>query len=206
VRDAGGGVASIVEQADATTDQEAIREINAGMYVFDVATMRRDLASVSPDNAQGEYYLPDLVAMATRRGDSVAAVEAAADRVAGVNTHGQLAEAAAVLRTRMNEYWMAAGVRMIDPTAVYLDADVVLEPGAVLYPGVHLEGGTQVAAGAVLGPDTYVFGSTVGEGARVWYSVVRESEIGEGCQVGPYASSVRERCCAGRPRRARSSR
>jgi bifunctional UDP-N-acetylglucosamine pyrophosphorylase / glucosamine-1-phosphate N-acetyltransferase len=188
VRDAGGGVASIVEQADATTDQEAIREINAGMYVFDVATMRRDLASVSPDNAQGEYYLPDLVAMATRRGDSVAAVEAAADRVAGVNTHGQLAEAAAVLRTRMNEYWMAAGVRMIDPTAVYLDADVVLEPGAVLYPGVHLEGGTQVAAGAVLGPDTYVFGSTVGEGARVWYSVVRESEIGEGCQVGPYAS------------------
>lgn len=188
VRGETGSVVGIVEQADASAGQEAITEVNAGMYVFDAAAMAHDLGRVTSDNAQGEYYLPDLVAIATSRHDMVLAIPAPADRVAGVNTHTHLAAAAAVLRSRLAERWMAAGVRMIDPTSVYLDADVRLEPGVVLYPGVHLESGTVVEEGAVVGPDVFAAASSIGSGARVWYSVLRGADVGEGCQVGPYAS------------------
>jgi bifunctional UDP-N-acetylglucosamine pyrophosphorylase/glucosamine-1-phosphate N-acetyltransferase len=188
LRSESGSVVGIVEQADATSAQATIREINAGMYLFDAVTMRRDLDVVSPENAQGEYYLPDLVAIATTRGDRVVAVTAPFDRVEGVNTHAHLADAARVLRRRLASTWMEAGVQMIDPDAVYLDAGVRLEPGVVLYPGVHLEGSTTVAAGAVIGPDTFVADSRIGPSARVWYSVIRSADIGEDCQVGPYAS------------------
>jgi bifunctional UDP-N-acetylglucosamine pyrophosphorylase / glucosamine-1-phosphate N-acetyltransferase len=188
VRDDTGAVVGIVEQADCDETQLAIQEINAGMYVFDAGTMQRDLAGLRPDNAQGEFYLTDLVAMATGRGDAIAAVRAAPEHVSGVNTHSHLAAAATVLRRRLATRWMDAGVRMIDPSSVYIDADVVLEPGVVLYPGVFLEAGTTVAADAVLGPDVFVSASAIGAGTRVWFSVVRGSEVGEGCEVGPYAS------------------
>ncbi len=188
VRDTAGAVIAVVEQPDADAIQAKIDEINAGVYVFDAGSMRRDLQLMSPDNAQGEYYLPDLVAMATKRRDAVMAVPADATTVSGVNTHAQLAEAAAVLRRRIAERMMEAGVRIIDPSMVYLDADVRVEPGAVLYPGVHLEAGTVVAADAVVGPDVFASRSTIGAGSRVWYSVIRETEIGEACEVGPYAS------------------
>jgi bifunctional UDP-N-acetylglucosamine pyrophosphorylase/glucosamine-1-phosphate N-acetyltransferase len=188
VRDGSGKVTGIVEQADADAVHSRIDEINSGMYVFDAETMRSDLAAVTPDNAQGEYYLTDLVAIATRRGDTVVALPASPDHVAGVNTHVHLATAGRALQMRIAEHWMAAGVRVIDPAAVYLDADVRIEPGAVLYPGVHLEAGTVVEAGAVVGPDVFASASTIRRGARVWYSVVRGAEIGEECEVGPYAS------------------
>jgi bifunctional UDP-N-acetylglucosamine pyrophosphorylase/glucosamine-1-phosphate N-acetyltransferase len=188
VRDGSGKVTGIVEQADADAVHSRIDEINSGMYVFDAETMRSDLAAVTPDNAQGEYYLTDLVAIATRRGDTVVALPASPDHVAGVNTHVHLATAGRALQMRIAEHWMAAGVRVIDPAAVYLDADVRIEPGAVLYPGVHLEVGTVVEAGAVVGPDVFASASTIRRGARVWYSVVRGAEIGEECEVGPYAS------------------
>lgn len=188
LRDEQGAMVGIVEQADATPAQAAIHEINAGMYVFDAVAMTRDLAVVTTENAQGEYYLPDLVAIATVRGDRVEAIPSEADRLSGVNTHSQLAQAARVLRGRLTELWMAAGVRMVDPASVYIDADVQIASGVVLYPGVHLEAGTVVGSDAVVGPDVFVSESTIGAGSRVWYSVVRGSEIGEGCQVGPYAS------------------
>lgn len=188
VRDDTGAVAGIVEQADASIHEESISEINAGMYVFDAVSMGRDLGLISTDNAQGEYYLPDLVAIATKRRDTVIAVSAHPDRVSGVNTHSHLAAAGVTLRSRLAEQWMELGVRIIDPTAVYIDAGVRLEPGAVLYPGVHLEGSTSVASDAVIGPDVFVSDSTIGPGARVWYSVLRGAEVGSRCQIGPYAS------------------
>ncbi|MDX1448272.1 MAG: bifunctional UDP-N-acetylglucosamine diphosphorylase/glucosamine-1-phosphate N-acetyltransferase GlmU, partial [Acidimicrobiia bacterium] len=183
-----GQVTGVVEQADASSDELAIDEVNAGMYVFDAATMRADLESVSPDNAQGEYYLPDLVAVAAKRGDRLVALPAPADRVAGVNTHLHLAAAARTLRARIAERWMEAGVRLIDPSSTYIDADVELARGVVIYPGVYLEAGTRVEAGAVVGPDVFASGSVIGADSRVWYSVLRQAEVGPDCQVGPYAS------------------
>lgn len=188
VRDDTGAVVGIVEQADASASQRSITEINAGMYVFDAARMRTDVAQIRPENAQGEYYLPDLVAAAAARGDRVIAVPAPSDRVAGVNTHTHLATAAAVLRGRIAERWMEAGVRIVDPATTYIDADVELEPGVVLYPGVHLEAGSRVEATAMVGPDAFVSSSVIGAGSRVWYSVLRDAEVGPDCQVGPYAS------------------
>ena len=188
IRNDGGGVSAIVEQADATPAQLAIGEINAGMYVFDAVAMRRGLETISPENAQGEYYLPDLVAYSAGRGDTVLAVRTEPDQVSGVNTHSHLASAARVLRTRLVEGWMQSGVRMIDPSTVYLDADVRIGPGALIYPGVHLESGTVVEAGAMVGPDVFASAAVIGRGSRVWYSVLRGAEVGEGCEVGPYAS------------------
>lgn len=188
LRDGEGSVIEVVEEADATDTQRAVTEINAGMYVFDASVLRRDLAAITPDNAQGEYYLPDLVAAAARRGDRLVAMTAPADRVAGVNNHVHLAEAANVLRTRIAHRWMEAGVRIVDPSAVYIDADVELAPGIVLYPGVHVEAGSRIESGAVVGPDTFVSDSVIGSGSRVWYSVLRGAEVGPDCQVGPYAS------------------
>lgn len=188
VRGANDQVDAIVEQADATKEQESITEINAGMYVFDAVAMRQGLETITPENAQGEYYLPDLVAYSARRGDTVLAVPAAPDQVSGVNTHVHLAAAAGVLRSRLVTRWLEAGVRMTDPTAVYLDADVRLEPGALLHPNVHLEQGTVVQSDAVVGPDVFAAGSVIGRGSHVWYSVLREAEIGEECEVGPFAS------------------
>ena len=188
VRGAANAVTGVVEQADATPEQVAIREVNAGMYLFNAETMKSDLASVTTDNAQGEYYLPDLVAVSTARGDRVVAVSAGADRVSGVNTHAHLAAAAGVIRRRIAERWMEAGVRLIDPDTTYIDDDVELAPGVVLYPGVHLEAGSRVETNVVLGPDTFVSSSVIGSGSRVWYSVLRGAEVGADCQVGPYAS------------------
>jgi bifunctional UDP-N-acetylglucosamine pyrophosphorylase / glucosamine-1-phosphate N-acetyltransferase len=188
IRNDGGNVAAIVEQADASATEREIGEINAGMYVFDAVAMQRGLETITSENAQGEYYLPDLVAYSAARGETVLAVRAGPDQVSGVNTHSHLASAAAVLRTRLAEHWMQSGVRMIDPSTVYLDADVRIEPGALIYPGVHLESGTVIESGAVVGPDVFASAAVIGAGARVWYSVLRGAEVGEGCEVGPYAS------------------
>jgi bifunctional UDP-N-acetylglucosamine pyrophosphorylase/glucosamine-1-phosphate N-acetyltransferase len=106
----------------------------------------------------------------------------------GINSHAQLAAVGAAVRERINQAWMTAGVWMLDPSRVYVDASVSIEAGACLYPEVHLEGLTTVAAGAVVGPQVFAVDSVVGPGARVWYSVLREAAVGAGAQVGPFAS------------------
>ena len=188
IRKDGGNVAAIVEQTDASANELTIGEINAGMYVFDATAMRRGLETITPENAQGEYYLPDLVAYSAGRGETVLAVRARPDQVSGVNTHSHLASAAAVLRSRLIEHWMQSGVRVVDPSTVYLDADVRIEPGALIHPGVHLEAGTVIGAGAVVGPEVFASSSSVEAGAKVWFSVLRDAIVGENCEVGPYAS------------------
>jgi bifunctional UDP-N-acetylglucosamine pyrophosphorylase/glucosamine-1-phosphate N-acetyltransferase len=108
--------------------------------------------------------------------------------VSGVNSQDQLANADAELRRRINRNWQQQGVWMQDPDRVYIEDSVELAPGVRLYPGVHLEGRTRVAEGAVIGPDAFIIDSTIGSGARIWYSVLRSAQVGEGAEVGPYAS------------------
>lgn len=188
VRREDGSVTGIVEEGDADAATRAIREVNAGMYVFRAGDLARDLSELTTDNAQAELYLTDVVGIAAARGRLVIAEPADPDVVAGVNDHAQLAAAASTHRRRMVERWMAEGVRMIDPDRVYLDHDVTLAPGVTLYPNVILEAGTSVEEGATVGPDVYAAASQIGPGARVWYAVVRSSVVGEACTVGPYAS------------------
>jgi bifunctional UDP-N-acetylglucosamine pyrophosphorylase/glucosamine-1-phosphate N-acetyltransferase len=106
----------------------------------------------------------------------------------GINSQDQLAEARRTLQQRTNQRLMESGVWMLDPDRTYVDDTVRVDPGARLYPGVHLEGDTHIGKDAQVGPDVFIQDSTVGEGAKVWYSVIRSSVVGEKCEVGPYAS------------------
>ena len=187
-RDASGAVAAIIEEADASDDEKTITEVSSGVFAFDGAVLGDLLAALEPDNAQDEYYLPDVIARLAGDGRPPAAVRMAAEELTGVNSHEQLAAAGRLMRERINRHWMAAGVAMIDPDRVYIDAGVVLEPGAMLYPGTHLEGATAIGAGARIGPDTFVRDSVIGSGSHVWYSVLRNARVAERVEVGPYAS------------------
>ena len=185
---AAGKVTGIVEHRDATPEQRLITEVAVSTYAFDGAALAAALGGLGRGNEQGEYYLTDAVAALAAGGEIVGVPVADPAEVQGVNSHAQLAAVAADMRRRLNASWMAAGVEMVDPERVYLDAGVTLEAGACLYPGVHLEGTTTVAAGAVVGPDVFAVDSAIGPGARVWYAVLRGAEVGEGAQVGPFAS------------------
>ena len=188
LRDGWDRVQRIVEHADTTTREREINEINGGVYMFDGEFILDAIGHVERNNAQGEYYLPDVVAILNAEGHGISAYRTDAEELAGVNTQDQLAAVAATMRCRINQAWMRRGVWMQDPTRVYVDATVSLEAGVRLYPGVHLEGETSVRSGAEIGPDAYISDSRVGPGARVWYSVVRGATLGADVEVGPYAS------------------
>jgi bifunctional UDP-N-acetylglucosamine pyrophosphorylase/glucosamine-1-phosphate N-acetyltransferase len=183
-----GEVAGIVEERDADPEQRLIDEVAVSTYAFDGRCLADALTQIGRVNDQGEYYLPDVIGLLSARGPVLSVSTDDPTEVTGVNSHEQLAAAAEVMRRRINASWMRSGVWMLDPSRVYLDAAVTIEPGARLYPDVHLEGSTTVAAGATIGPGVFAADSVVGPGARVWYSVLREAEVGEGAQVGPFAS------------------
>ncbi len=187
VRDAGGHVRGIVEQGDAGAAELAIDEVGTSMYVFQAGPLQSALSRLDDDNAQGEEYLTDVIGILAGGGDHLAAVSGPAAETAGVNSMEQLAAAAADMRRRINASWMAEGVWMADPDRTYVDADVVLSTGVRLYPGVHLEGATSVAAGAEIGPDVHMRDTRVGEEAVIRYAVIEGAEIGARADVGPYA-------------------
>ncbi|MBW3666876.1 MAG: bifunctional UDP-N-acetylglucosamine diphosphorylase/glucosamine-1-phosphate N-acetyltransferase GlmU, partial [Actinobacteria bacterium] len=188
IRDDDGRITEVVEQRDCTPEQREITEINAGIYAVRAGPLLESLAQVDAQNSQGEYYLTDVVGILASKGDRLEAVKASAEEVSGINSQDQLAEAGRELRRRINQSLMESGVWMLDPERTYIDETVTVEPGARIYPGVHLEGSTTVAAGARVGPDVYANDSTIGAGSTVLYAVLRGAEIGEDCEVGPYAS------------------
>jgi bifunctional UDP-N-acetylglucosamine pyrophosphorylase/glucosamine-1-phosphate N-acetyltransferase len=188
IRDDAGDVTGVVEDRDCTPEQRSIKEINAGVYAFRASPLLESLEGVSNDNSQGEYYLTDVVGILVGKGDKLETVKAPAQEVMGINSQDQLAEARRELQRRTNKRLMESGVWMLDPERTYIEDTVRVEPGARIYPGVHLEGNTTVAAEAQVGPDAFVVDSEIGPGSRVWYSVVRSSKVGEECEVGPYAS------------------
>jgi len=188
VRDSDGSLAAIVEQRDATGAQLAIDEINAGIYVFDAATLREAIASLTTDNAQGELYLTDVVAIARAAGKGVGVFLAADGKaVEGVNDRVQLAAAASHLRDRVLERWMREGVTIVDPSTTWIDVTATLEPDATVLPGTQLFGTTSVATGAVVGPDSTLTNVTVCENATVIRTHGSDSAIGVGATVGPFS-------------------
>ncbi len=188
IRDQTGSVVAVVEDGDCTPEQLAIVEINAGLYAVRADSLVEGLSKVTNDNVQGEYYLTDVVGILVGKGDRLEAVTAPAKEVAGINTQDQLAGAQKELQMRINGRLMDAGVWMLDPDRTYIEDTVTIEPGARIYPGVHLEGSTTVAADTQVGPEVFAVDSTIGTGSTVWYSVLRGAVVGEDCEVGPYAS------------------
>jgi bifunctional UDP-N-acetylglucosamine pyrophosphorylase/glucosamine-1-phosphate N-acetyltransferase len=188
IRDDNGAVSAVVEHRDCTPEQLGIDEINAGIYAVRAGRLVDALKQVTNDNAQGEYYLTDVVGILVAEGDKPTAVEASPQEVMGINSQDQLAAARTELRRRVNHELMESGVEILDPDHTYIDETVSVEPGARIYPGTHLKGSTTIGAGSQVGPDVFAVDSTIGENATVWYAVLRSSEVGDECEVGPYAS------------------
>ena len=181
-------VARIVEQADATAEEAAIDEINTGIYCFRRGLLAPALRRLHPDNAQGELYLTDVVEVLAEAGHKVISVVAPDPaETQGVNDRAQLAAAEADLRARTNRAWQARGVTMVDPTATYVDAGVILAPDVTLFPGTVLQGRTTVGEGSEIGPDSRLVDCTIGRHSTVEHTTARRSEVGDDCVVGPYA-------------------
>ncbi|WP_286219466.1 bifunctional UDP-N-acetylglucosamine diphosphorylase/glucosamine-1-phosphate N-acetyltransferase GlmU [Paraoerskovia sediminicola] len=189
VRDeATGDVLRIVEHKDASAQEREIREINTSIYAFDAAALRDGLGKVGRDNAQGEVYLPDVLALAREAGGSVRAVLADDPMtVEGVNDRAQLATLGAELNRRVLARWMAAGVTVVDPATTWVDVGVELAEDVTIHPGTQLHGATTIARGAVVGPDTTLTDMEIGEEASVVRTHGSLSVIGAGASVGPFA-------------------
>lgn len=188
VRKPTGEFERIVEHRDADDDQLEILEINAGVYVFDAALLRKALAEVGTNNSQAEKYLTDVAAGLLTAGHSVEAL-AVTDNwlVSGINDRVQLSEVAAELNYRLCEAWMREGVTILDPATTWLDVTVELAQDVTLLPGTHLKGNTSIGVGATIGPEVVMTDSQVGAGASVVKSHVTGSIIGDGASVGPFA-------------------
>jgi bifunctional UDP-N-acetylglucosamine pyrophosphorylase/glucosamine-1-phosphate N-acetyltransferase len=189
LRDGDGGVRAIVEAKDATPDERAVREINAGLYAFERDALAPALRDLKPQNAQGEYYLTDVVGLLRQAGHRVGAYVAAdAGEALGVNNAEELADTSRLLRRRRNRALMAAGASIEDPDSTHIGLDAVVEADAVIRPYTFLEGRTVVRAGASVGPFARLVDSEIGPGAQVLdHCVLRECAVGAGATVGPFA-------------------
>ncbi len=188
IRDPAGEFTGIVEEADASPQQQLINEINSGMYAFDGDLLADTVKRVPTDNAKGEEYLTDVASILHADGYPVATTACEdPEEVLGVNDQAQLAWARRVLNERLLGNWMRAGVTFVDPASTWIDVDVRLEPGARIGPGTQLEGRTTVAATAQVGPGCLLRDTVVPDGATVLNSVCESTVIGVGDTVGPFA-------------------
>ena len=186
VRNEAGAVARIVEQADADADTAAITEVNSGIYIFDIARLRAHLAELTAANAQGEEYLTDVIALAVNAGETVIASVGDHTETLGINDRVQLAQAALVLRDRINTAHMRAGVTIVDPQSTWIEPDVQIAPDATIEPNTHLAGRTSIAVAAVVGPQTTLIDCQVAEAAHVRRTEATRAVIGARSDVGPF--------------------
>jgi bifunctional UDP-N-acetylglucosamine pyrophosphorylase/glucosamine-1-phosphate N-acetyltransferase len=182
-----GSVEAIVEHRDASSEVLEIREINAGMYVFDPARLAPALERLTRANDQGEEYLTDVIGLLRADGLPITGlVVDDPDEILGVNDRVQLADAAALMRDRINAQWMREGVSMLDPSSTWIDVDVDLAPDVMLLPQVQLLGPTVIASGARIGPGSTLTSCEVGEGAVVMHTWAELAVIEAGASVGPF--------------------
>lgn len=181
-------VTGIVEQKDATPDQQKVQEINSGTYCFDNQALFEALKKVDNNNSQGEYYLTDVISILKEQGEAIAAFAAAdADELLGVNDRVALSQAESYMRNRLALHHMREGVTIIDPASTYIGADVVIGSDTVLLPGTMLEGNTVIGEKSTIGPNTHLKNAHIGNETTVHSSVVMDSKIADHVAVGPFA-------------------
>ncbi|HHS97870.1 MAG TPA: UDP-N-acetylglucosamine diphosphorylase/glucosamine-1-phosphate N-acetyltransferase [Chloroflexi bacterium] len=188
VRDESGAIVAIVEEATATPEQLAIRELNAGVYCFDAEWLWSHVDRIPLSLPKREHYLTDLVGMAAAEGLPVRGVPVEDPTEAlGINTRVHLAEAEAALRRRINRQWMEAGVTMVDPETTYIEVDVRIGRDTVIWPNTVLRGRTVIGERCQIGPNSLIEDSTIGDGCRVLASVVEGAVMEEGSDIGPFS-------------------
>jgi bifunctional UDP-N-acetylglucosamine pyrophosphorylase/glucosamine-1-phosphate N-acetyltransferase len=186
LRDPGGQVSGIVEEAQATPEQLSIHELNPGVYCFRAAWLWPALKRIAL-SPKGEYYLTDLVGMAVTEGHAIQTLSMEdPNEVIGINTRLHLAQANALLSQRINRQWMLAGVTMIDPISTYIEPGVTLGQDTILWPGTYLHGSTQIGTGCVIGPNTIVKDTKVGDGCTLLASVLEYALLEDHVEMGPY--------------------
>lgn len=188
IRNEDNEVERIVEESDATESERRIQEINTGTYCFDNRALFEALQNVSNDNAQGEYYLTDVIEILKHREEKVEAyLTFDYDETIGINDRVALAKAETIFKSRVNEQHMRNGVTIIDPDNCYIGPNVIIEQDVTIYPGTMITGKTTIKSKATIGPNTEIQNSTIGEETSIRQSVVIDSKVGNHVKVGPYA-------------------
>lgn len=188
LRDDVGQVSQIVEQKDATAQQQLVKEINTGTYCFDNKALFEALKQVNNANAQGEYYLPDVIEILQKQGEIVSAyITENFDETLGVNDRFALSQAEEFMRARINERHMRNGVTIINPASTYISADAIIGSDTVILPGVIIEGKTVIGDDCKIGPNSHIVNSQIGHATTIHSSVVLNSQVGNETAVGPFA-------------------
>lgn len=186
IRNADGNVEKIVEQKDATPEEAAVHEINTGVYVFDNQTLFKTLHQVGNDNAQGEYYLPDVIGILKAQGEAIGAytMDDFSESM-GVNDRVALAAATKVMQHRINVAHMKNGVTMVDPDTTYIDADVTIGNDTIIEPGVYLKGHTTIGSNCVVGTHSELIDATIEDNVTITSSTIEDSIMRKGSNIGP---------------------
>lgn len=188
VRDSDGNVLKIVEHKDASDEERKIKEINAGMYIFENNALADALKCLKPNNAQGEYYLTDTLEILLSKGLKIGAyVVEDSDEISGINDRVQLSEAERLMQARINKSHMKNGVTMILPETIIIEDNVSIGRDTIIYPNVILRAGTKIGSNCVIGSNTQITASEIADNVDILSSVLLECSVGEGTHVGPFA-------------------
>ena len=198
VRDNDGSVLKIVEQKDASKEEKKINEVNSGMYVFDAQSLVYALDKITPNNAQGEYYLTDTLEILLSAGTKIGGYAISDnDEIRGINDRVQLNEAEKIMQKRINEYHMRNGVTMRNPESVYIEDGVEIGNDTEICQNVTIKSGTKIGSDCVIGSGSMLDRAVIHDGVDVLSSVILESEVEEGTHVGPFAY-IRPNCHVGK--------
>ena len=189
IRNDKGAVERVVEEKDAAPDEMKVGEVNAGLYLVDARFLFANLKRLTSRNAQGEYYLPDLIPLALKEGETVAAVvHREPQEVMGVNNRVELAEANTLMRERINSYHMMRGVTMVDPRTTYIDYGIAIGRDTLIAPNVFLKGATKIGPGCTIEEGAGIIDSSLDRAVEVKpYSVIEQSKVGREGTIGPLA-------------------
>jgi bifunctional UDP-N-acetylglucosamine pyrophosphorylase/glucosamine-1-phosphate N-acetyltransferase len=204
LRDSAGNIKAIVEHKDCNPNELLIKEVNTGIYLIDSRFLRQNLGHLKNKNAQGEFYLPDLVRIAHEKGLGVQGLMVSdVDEVMGINTRAELAKATGLLNKRILNGLMQNGVTIIDPASTYIDSGVSIGHDTIVYPGSYISGNTSIGAGCSIGQGAGISDSTIGDNSTIKaFSVIEESSIGSNSSIGPFAhlrpgNVIRDNCRIG---------
>ena len=188
LRNSAGIVEKIVEQKDASPEEQQVKEINTGTYCFDNEALFEALKLISNDNVQGEYYLPDVIEILQKQGEIVAAYATDSfDETLGVNDRVALSQAESIMRKRIAEKHMRAGVSIIDPATAYISAQAEIGADTIIHPNVTIEGNTKIGEDCIISSNTHIVNSVIGDRTAIRSSEIHDSSIGTDTAVGPFA-------------------
>ncbi|WP_027625390.1 bifunctional UDP-N-acetylglucosamine diphosphorylase/glucosamine-1-phosphate N-acetyltransferase GlmU [Clostridium lundense] len=187
IRKDNGEVNKIVEHKDCSEEELNVKEINAGMYCFDIEALLNSIDKLSNNNAQGEYYLTDVIEILKSNGKKIGAISVDFEETMGINSRLQLADVEKIMRKRINNQHMENGVTLIDPENTYIDSEVQIGNDTIIFPGNIIEGKTIIRENCMLYPNSRIKDSVIEKGVTIQSSVILESCVGENTTVGPFA-------------------